>query len=119
MIDEPTIEITVIQPGVGSHVEGRWVDGPTTTEKTWVSVQPYTPKPHEIQMTPDGRHDVEAIRIYTELKMFPSSEKGKKDASTVLFDGDEYEVHKVHNWAAGTDDPHYKVIAFKIEGADA
>lgn len=121
MIDIANATISVIQPTTpGSYVDGIWIDGATElVENVLVSAQPHTMKPHEVLQLPEGRRDVEAIKIYTDLRMFPSSEENKKIASVVLYDNNSYEVHKVFNWSIGTDIKHYKVIALKIEGSDA
>lgn len=115
MIDLPTVEIKVIQPDVsGGYVDGRYVPGKKEIVLNFASVQPL--KPSEIQMLPEGRRSIEAIKIYTDLKMFITDEKNSRKASLVEYDGKNYEVHMVANWAIGTDIPHFKVIAMKIDG---
>lgn len=115
MIDLPTSIIEVTQPGTaGEYVDGFYVAGETETVSTNASVQPL--KASEIQMLFGGRRNVESIKIYTELKMFVSDEKNNKKASQVLYDGKNYEVHMVENWAIGTDIKHYKVVAIKNDG---
>jgi len=117
MIDIPTTKITVTQPdGPGAYDDdGRYQEGTKVVLNNIVaSVQPL--KPSEIQMLPEGRRNVEAIKIYTELKMFVSDEKNQRNASFVLFDGKNYEVHRIFNWNIGTDIKHFKVIAMKVDG---
>lgn len=117
MIDIPTTTITVTQPNlVGTYdANGRYVEGEKTIINNVIaSVQPL--KPSEIQMLPEGRRNVEAIKVYTELKMFVSDEFNKKNASLILYDGKNYEVHMVSNWNIGTDIPYFKVIGIKIDG---
>ena len=115
MIDLPTSKIEVTQPdAAGQYVDGRYVPGETKTVTIFPSVQPL--KASEIKMLPKGRLNVESIKIYTELRMFISDEKNNKKATKVLYDGKNYEVHMVENWAIGTDIKHYKVVALKIDG---
>ena len=115
MIDLPTSEIEVTQPEFsGQYVDGRYVPGETETITIFPSIQPM--KPSEIKMLFEGRRNVEAIKIYTETRMFVSDEKNNKKATKVLYDGKNYEVHMVENWAIGTDIKHYKVVALKIDG---
>ncbi len=115
MIDLPTSKIQVTQPvGPGQYVDGRYVPGPTETVTIFPSVQPM--KPSEIKMLFEGRRNVESIKIYTELRMFVSDEKNNRKATKVLYDGKNYEVHMVENWAIGTDIKHFKVVALKIDG---
>jgi len=116
MIDILTGQIKVTQPnGAGTYVGGRYVEGTkTVVENVNASVQPL--KPSEIKMLPEGRRNIESIKIYTELKMFISDEKNKRNASIVEYDGKNYEVHMVFNWNIGTDIKHYKIFAIKIDG---
>lgn len=115
MIDLPTSKIEVTQPDIaGGYVDGRYVPGETEIVFVNASVQPL--KASEIKMLPEGRRNVESIKIYTELKMFVTDEKNNKKATKVLYDGKNYEVHMVENWAIGTDIKHYKVVALKIDG---
>ena len=115
MIDLPTTEIKVTQPTEGGeYVNGRYVPGEKRIVFNMASVQPLSGS--EIQMLPEGRRNMEAINIFTELRMFVSDEKNNRKASLIEYDGKNYEVHKVDNWAIGTDIPHYEIIAIKIDG---
>ena len=114
MIDLPTTTVSFKRHAPGAHVEGRYVEGGVTVLTAEASAQPLNGS--EIKMLPEGRRNDEAMKFYTETKFQTSDEKNKINADLITYDGKEYEVHKVANWSIGTDIPHYKVIAVKLDG---
>ena len=114
MIDIPTVTVSFERSEVGSHVDGRWVEGALELLSAQVSAQPL--RASEVNMLPEGRRNTETIKFYTETKFKTSDEKNGINSDIIIYDGKKFEVMMVENWSIGTDIPYYKAIGAKIDG---
>lgn len=98
----------------GSWVDGRYQKGTPVTTTFTASVQPL--RPNETQIIPEHKRNSEAVKIYTQERLFNADEKNGIPADVVTHDGKIYEIMDVSNWSIGTDLPHYKAIAVLRDG---
>ena len=98
---------------------GQFVSGKTRKLKIKASVQPNDPN----EVILEGSHDRTqgSVKIYTFERLRTKDEKLQIPADVICHDGKRYEVFRTQNWttASGsfsTDLPHYKCVAFKIDG---
>jgi hypothetical protein len=95
-------------------VEGRYQRGSETTKTASASVQPLNPD--EQQLLPEGRRSKESVKFYLAERVYGTDEENQLPADRIRHDGKLFEVVSVANWAIGTDLPHYKAIAVKLDG---
>lgn len=104
--------VTKRRYGAGSYVSGRWVDG-TYTESTFQgSVQPVTQA--ELVMLPETERTKGAVKIYCDYEeLRTANEATGIQADRILWEGEEWEVHKVDSWRCGI--THTRAMAVRIE----
>lgn len=108
-----TETLTVERRGPGVWVNGRYEKGSKSCHNIKASVQPMSGD--ETKILPEGRRSSESMKIYTYDRLFMSDESKQIAADVIKHDGKFFEIHMVQNWKIGTDLPHYKCIAVKID----
>ena len=58
---------TVTRVAAGDYVDGKWVEGATSTFTIQASLQPAKPK--EMEMLPEGRRNQETYKLYSDTQL--------------------------------------------------
>ncbi len=66
-------------------------------------------------MLPEGERNKEYVRIYTETELFGNEEKTGTKGDRVEYRGRQYEVQGVAPWTDEMPEPHFKLIASRVE----
>ena len=114
MIGIPTNPITVERHNGGDWIEGEYVKDAPDELIIEASVQPL--KPNEVKILPEHLRSSESLKIYTEAKLIIADEKNQIPGDIIVHDGKRFIIHSVSNWSIGTDIPHFKCVAVKIDG---
>lgn len=101
---------TITRKSAGSYVNGKWVEGSTSTFTIQASVQPL--RGEEIQLLPEGRRNSQAVRIYTDTQLYVKTDEQTNPDKLTAF-GESYEVLSVEPWQSNVIN-HYKCIAVKV-----
>ena len=104
-------DVEVIRPGVGSYINGVWVNGLNTTLTIRANVQPV---PAIVMETlPEGYRTRSAFILYTNSELF-TSDDNNNNPDIVLLYGKRYFVTKKEIWQ-NTVIAHYEIIVVKEE----
>lgn len=115
MINLLTHTISRSRFAAGKWENGRFVKGTATIDSIKASVQPL--RPNEALLLPEGRRTTEAVKIYSDERLFTTDENGATAADIITIDGVRYEVHFTEAWNLdSSDQEHYKTIALKMDG---
>ena len=104
--------VDVTRYAAGSYVSGRWVEGATSVLSITASVQPDRARPDELLHLPEADRAREAIRLYTTATLRTSDESAGIQADEVVWEGEQWEVHKVESWPLNM--THQKVLALRV-----
>jgi len=105
MLIDP-ITVTVKRSGLGSHVDGRWLDVPQAPFTILADVQPMGGR--ELLNEAGGQREGQWLKLYTETPLQTADVDTGRRADVIAYQGSEYEAQRVTTWAAiGLD--HYKV----------
>ena len=99
----------------GSRVDGVWVEGSSSEFTVKCSVQPL--RPREMATLPEGRRDIEALRIYADDRLLAADETTQINADLVdvsgVGDNYDFEVLSCGPWQNGII-PHHKTIISRL-----
>lgn len=100
----------VTRKEAGSFVNGKWVEGDTSTFTIQASVQPL--RGDEIQLLPEGRRNSQAVRIYTDTLLYNKTNESTNPDIVTAFETD-FEVLTVEPWQSNVIN-HFKCLAVKV-----
>ena len=108
-----------IRKGVGSYINGLWVDGPSVATPCKGSVQPFNDRGSEVvQKLREGVRTKKFIVIYTYVDtLFAHDERMNTPADIVWYENEAYEVQKVNRWK-GQILTHDEVWAWELDPGD-
>jgi len=101
--------VNITRVGIGSYVDGEWVDGPPTVIPIKAVVQ--NAQPDDLILLPEGTRSTEAVKIHTTTKINTISEVGETKADTFTYDGDTYKIYDVFKRRIGN---YFKAVAIRI-----
>lgn len=114
LLTENTATITRYAPG--AYVNGRWVDGESTTLTIRGSIQPA--RGRDLRRLPEGQRVSGAVAIYTATTLRTASEAsdagGASRADVLHWQGRDWEVSVVDVWGSGRA-AHCYAVAVLIE----
>lgn len=104
------IPLTVYRIGLGSWVDGKWVEGSETEVEIEVNIQPF--KNHELMMLPESERSRKWYKLYSadEIRTLNEGENGSDE---FIFEGERYRVMSTRRFSMGTLD-HWKATAARI-----
>lgn len=103
------IPVYIERRGQGSWQYGEWVEGEAFTIVREVNIQPL--KPHEIVQMPEADRTKDWYKVYCAEDLRTTQEGvGGWDADEFVWQGYNYKIMKVSNWAMGTLD-HFRAYA--------
>jgi apolipoprotein N-acyltransferase len=101
--------ITVSRQAAGSHVNGIWTPGTTTTTTIQASVQPATAR--DMERLPEGRRQTGAVKVYTSAALLV--EQGTQKADRIILPSGTYEVAQADEWQNGVL-PHNAYLCARV-----
>jgi hypothetical protein len=85
-----TGEYEVTRHGKGTYIRGRYEEGETTVLRISASKQPATGR--DIQQLSEGERIGQHWKLYTDVQLQISTQKGLATADRVLIDGESFKV---------------------------
>ena len=82
--------VIVQSSGVGSYVDGIWVEPVRTNMTVIASVQPMTPK--EVLLLPEGDRQKETLKLYSTYQFKTQKDGSMQTSDYVVIDGRTYMV---------------------------
>lgn len=104
--------VTVTRPGVSNYVQGRHVDGISSTFTIEASVQPASST--DMQTLTEGQRSKGAIRLYSNDELKIGSESGVTKGDVVNVLNKNWEVQSIMYW--NTPWFYWKAIATEVDG---
>jgi len=101
--------LTIIRKGVGSYVEGEWVNGADANVIIKAVIQ--NANPDDLILLPEGTRTTEAVKIHTTSEVRTVSEVGATDADQFIYNGRTYRIYDVFDRKIGN---YYKAVAIRI-----
>lgn len=108
--------LTITRKTAGTYVNGRYVEGTTSTQEITANVQPGL-KWNDIQYLPEGERGRKSLRVYTDFPLRTRQEgpDGHDADRFVWTDGHTYEVNVLcHSYEMGVLN-HTKAICSRVE----
>ena len=102
--------LDIIRKGVGSYIDGKWVNGVDSIVPTKSVIQ--NANPDDLVLLPEGTRTTEAVKIHTTTKVNTVSEVGETDADQFLYNGFRYRIYDVFDRQIGN---YYKAVAIRIK----
>ena len=96
-INSDTGQIIVVERiAAGSYVDGLYVDGATSTFKTFASVQQPTPK--ELQKLKEGERDKDVRKFISKKILRTTQDRDNLPAHVVQYKGNRYKIVMAGDW---------------------
>lgn len=107
------IPIEITRRELGSHVDGDWVEGATTTFTAMVNIQPL--KPYEIYLMPESERTRSWWQVFS-ADVLRTEKEGSWSADEFTWKDDRYKIMKVEDWTNGMRIlEHVRCVAVRVE----
>jgi hypothetical protein len=104
------VPLDIIRKGIGSYVNGDWVNGADVTVSIKAVVQ--NANADDLILLPEGSRSSESIKIHTTSEVKTISEVGETEADQFDYEGSRYKIFDVYNRKIGK---YYKASAIRIK----
>jgi hypothetical protein len=101
--------LTIIRKGVGSYVDGEWINGGDSNVDIKAVIQ--NANPDDLELLPEGTRTSEAVKLHTVSKVNTVSESSETDADQFVYEGATYRIYDVYARKIGN---YYKAVAIRI-----
>lgn len=89
-------QYTVTRTAAGDYIDGRWVDGSTSTFTVMASIQPM--RLGEVQKLPEALRTRETRKFRSDTAVRIANETNKTPSDTISVDGETWEVMQASHW---------------------
>jgi hypothetical protein len=108
----------IMRPAPGEYIAGEYEEGPPEEIAISASVQPL--RMSEQQSLPDGQRTGEAVKIYSDERLYPALQEGDgqtaRRADRLIYDRREWEIVACSQYQSGVIN-HYKSYAIRSIGS--